>query len=105
MDYTNSTVERRTSQAHDTVEAVAAKANQKLAPAIDRVARAAHETVDKVAQAAVPAADWINESAGQLRVQQEQLVESSRDYIRERPLLTVGFALAAGYLLGRLLRS
>lgn len=105
MEHVNSAVERTASQAHDAVDAAAAKANQKLAPAVDRVARAAHETVDKVARAAVPAADWINESAGQLKQQQEQLIESSRDYIRERPLLTVGVALGAGYLIGRLLRS
>jgi len=105
MELTSSTVERRTSQAHDAVDAVAAKASQKVAPAIDRVARAAHETVNKVAQAAAPAADWLNESAAAVRQQQEQLIESCRGYVRERPLVTVGVALAAGYLIGRLLRS
>ena len=53
MELTSSTVERKASQAHNAVDAAAAKATEKAAPAIDRVARAAHDTVDKVAQAAV----------------------------------------------------
>jgi ElaB/YqjD/DUF883 family membrane-anchored ribosome-binding protein len=105
MEITSSTVERKTSQAHDAVDAAAAKARQNVTPAIDRAARAAHETVDKVAQAAGPAADWFNESAEQFKQQQAQLMESCRGYVRERPLVTVGVALAAGYLIGRLLRS
>jgi len=104
MELTSSTVERKASQAHDAVDAAAAKASEKAAPAIDRVARAAHDTVDKVAQAAGPAADWLNQSAEQLRRQQEQLVDGSRSYIRERPLVAIGVALAAGYLVGRLMR-
>jgi ElaB/YqjD/DUF883 family membrane-anchored ribosome-binding protein len=104
MELTSSTVERKASQAHNAVDAAAAKATEKAAPAIDRVARAAHDTVDKVAQAAAPAADWLNQSAAQLRQQQEQLVDGSRSYIRERPLVAIGVALAAGYLVGRLMR-
>ena len=97
MELTSSTVERKAGQAHDAVDAVAAKATEKAA-------RVAHETVDKVAQAAAPAADWLNQSAAQLQRQQEQLVDGSRSYIRERPLVAIGIALAAGYLAGRLMR-
>jgi ElaB/YqjD/DUF883 family membrane-anchored ribosome-binding protein len=104
MELTSSTVERKAGQAHDAVDAAAVKASAIAAPAIDRVARAAHETVDKVAQVAGPAADWLNQSAEQLQRQQEQLVEGSRSYIRERPLVAIGVALAAGYLAGRLMR-
>jgi ElaB/YqjD/DUF883 family membrane-anchored ribosome-binding protein len=104
MELTSSIVERKASQAHDAVDAAAAKASEKATPAIDRVARAAHETVDKVAQAAVPAAEWLNQSADQLKRQQEQLVDGCRSYIRGRPLVTIGVALAAGYLAGRLVR-
>jgi hypothetical protein len=39
MELTSSTVERKASQAHDAVDAAAAKASEKAAPAIDRVAR------------------------------------------------------------------
>jgi len=104
MELTSSTVERKASQAHDAVEAATAKASEKVAPAIDRVARAAHDTVDKVAQAAGPAADWLNQSAEQLKQQQQQIVDGCRGYVRQRPLVAVGVALAVGYLAGRLIR-
>jgi len=56
----------------------------------------------KVAQAAQPAAEWIGDSAVRVRQTQDQMVTSARDYIRERPLITLGVALAAGYLIGRI---
>ena len=104
MELTSSTVERKASQAHQAVDAAAAKALNTAAPVIDRVAQAAHQTVDRVAQAAVPAADWFTHSAQQLKQQQEELVTTSRGYIRERPLVAVGIALAFGYLVGRIWR-
>lgn len=111
MELTSSTVERKASQAHQAVDAAhqavdaaAAKALNTTAPVIDRVAQAAHQTVDRVAQAAVPTADWITHSAQQLKQQQEELVTTSRSYIRERPLVAVGLALAFGYLVGRIWR-
>jgi len=104
MELTSSTVDRKASQAHDAVDAAAAKASERVAPAIDRAARAAHDTVDKVAQAAGPAADWLNQSAEQLKAQQQQLVDGCRSTIRERPLVAIGIALFAGYLAGRLVR-
>jgi ElaB/YqjD/DUF883 family membrane-anchored ribosome-binding protein len=98
----NNAVERTASQAHQTVDELARRATDKAGPAIDRVARAAHQTVDKVAQAAQPAAEWIGDSAERVKQTQDQMVTSARDYIRERPLITLGVALAAGYLIGRL---
>jgi ElaB/YqjD/DUF883 family membrane-anchored ribosome-binding protein len=98
----NNAIERTASQAHQAVDDIARKATDKAGPAIDRVARAAHQTVDKVAQAAHPAAEWIGDSAERVRQTQEQMIAASRDYVRERPLLTLGVALAVGYLIGRL---
>ena len=102
MELTSNPMERKTSQAHQAIDTAAAKAAERVAPTIDRVAQAAHQTVDKVAQAAGPAADWISQNAEQLRKHQEQLIEGARSYVRDRPLVAVGVAIAAGYLIGRL---
>jgi ElaB/YqjD/DUF883 family membrane-anchored ribosome-binding protein len=104
MELSSDSVERKANQAHLAVDSAAAKATERAAPAIDRAAQAAHQTVDKVAQAAAPAADWINQNAEQLKQQQEALLEGCRSYVRDRPLVAVGVALAAGYLVGRLAR-
>ena len=104
MELTSSAVERTANQAHQAVDAAATKANEKIPPAIDRIADAAHRTVDRAAQAAGPAAEWLNESAAQMRQQQQQLVHECRRTIRERPLMAVVVALVAGYCVGRLVR-
>jgi len=104
MELTGSPVERKANQAHQVVDDVAKKAADKVAPTIDRVAQAAHQTVDKVAGAAAPAAEWVTQNADQLKQQQDALIESCRGYVRERPLVVLGAALAAGYLFGRLTR-
>ncbi len=104
MELTSNAVERAANRAHRVVDAAAAQANEKIPPAIDRVADAAHRTVDRAAQAAGPAADWLSESADQLRQQQQQLVAECRRTIRARPLAAVSVALAAGYCVGRLVR-
>lgn len=83
-------------------DTAAAKINEQAPPAIDRVAEAAHCTVDKAAQAAGPAADWVNQNVEQLKHQQQQIVGDCRGYIRGRPLVAIGIALTAGYLVGRL---
>ena len=104
METTGSPIERKANQAHQIVDDVAKQAADKAAPAIDRVAQAAHQTVDKVAGAAAPAAEWVMQSADQLKQQQDELLESCRGYVRERPLVVLGVALVAGYLFGRLTR-
>jgi ElaB/YqjD/DUF883 family membrane-anchored ribosome-binding protein len=104
MELSSNSVERKANQAHLAVDSVATKATEKAAPVIDRAAQAAHQAVDKVAEAAAPAADWISQNADQLKQQQEALLEGCRGYVRDRPLVAVGVALAAGYLVGRLAR-
>ena len=104
MDLTVSPVERKANQAHQMVDNAARQATDKAAPAIDRVAQVAHSTVDKVAGAAGPAAEWVGETAAELKQQRDALLDSCRVVVRERPLVVLGVALAAGYLLGRLSR-
>ena len=104
MELSSNSVDRKANQAHLAVDTAAAKATDKAGPSIDRAAQAAHQTVDKVAQAAAPAADWISQNAEQLKEQQEMLLEGCRSYVRDRPLVAVSVAIAAGYLIGRLAR-
>lgn len=94
-------VDRTASAAHGTVDKVAAAAT----PAIDRLAAGAHQVVDKVAGAAGSAAEMAATKGGQLRAQQEQLFESCRGYVRDNPLTALGIAVAAGFVLSRVLSN
>ena len=85
-------------------------------PAIERVARGAHSAVDRVAGTASSAVErvrtgvqgalgTVNERMHDLQSNGDVWVDTARERVREHPLATIGIALAAGYLLARILRS
>jgi ElaB/YqjD/DUF883 family membrane-anchored ribosome-binding protein len=84
-------------------------------PAVERVARSAHSAVDRVAGTASSAVErvrsgvhgavgTVSERMHDLSSTREVWTDSARERVREHPLAAVGVALAAGYLLARLLR-
>lgn len=100
-------VSRASSSAHATVNSIAGAADEaarKAKPAIDRVAAMAHQAVDKAAGAAAPTADWLTERRESLNATQEKLVAGASSYVSANPLKAVGIALAAGFLLSRIIR-
>ncbi len=101
MEASSNMVERRANVSHDALEAAAARAREKAAPAIDRIAQVAHQTVDGVAHAADGAAGWVGQSAEQWQARQEQALEACRSSVRERPMVAIGIALLAGFIVGR----
>jgi ElaB/YqjD/DUF883 family membrane-anchored ribosome-binding protein len=67
-------------------------------PAVDRLTSGAHGAVESLAGAA----DSISSKGESFLARQSQKLESSRAYVRENPLTTVGIAVAAGWLVARL---
>lgn len=89
--------DRMTKGAHSGIDA----ASEAVHPSVDRAAAGAHRAVknaDEMADHAVEAM----ERAG---VKKDQMVTASSDYMRDHPLLTLGLAVTAGYVLSRLLSS
>jgi len=75
---------------------------------VAKVADQAHAATDRVAQKAT-ASDAVHNSldsvakrADAIRQGPNDLLEAGAEYIRARPYAAVGFALALGYLVGRL---
>lgn len=79
----------------------------------DRAARGAHETIDRVAEHARSTEDRLRESAShageRARATAEQVRERGREYgddiqrfVVARPLMALGIAFAAGWLISRL---
>lgn len=67
--------------------------------AADATARGAHKATDK-------AAEWRDrgaELAAGARERTDEAIGSVRDFVREKPMQSVAIALAAGWLVGRLL--
>ena len=70
---------------------------------IDKASKSAHEAVDKIANAGNQAAETLGEKGAQLKNAEQQLMEDCRVYVRDNPITSVGIAVAAGFLLSRVL--
>lgn len=93
-------VDRASVGAHDALNQISEAAR----PAMDRMASSAHGVVDTVTGAATAAVETLGIKGGQLNNAQEKLVATTRTYLREKPIASLGIAVAAGWILSRLLR-
>lgn len=105
--YPESALNKASSGAHATVDSLAEAADhavRKAKPAIEQAAAMAHQAVDKAANVAAPAADWLTEQGESLTAAQKQLVADTTRYIAANPLKSVAIALAAGFVISRIVR-
>jgi len=91
------TMQRMSKSAHDGIDS----ASRAVHPTIDRAAAGAHKAVESADEMANQAAETL-EKAG---VKSEELLNAGTTYMREHPLLTLGLAVSAGYVLSRVLAS
>lgn len=94
-------VERATVAAHDTIDSMSDAAQ----PAIDHMRSGAHKAVDSAGVAATHAAGAVGGTGDQLQDTGKRIAERTGGYVREHPVASLGIAVAAGYLLSRLLTS
>ena len=80
------------------------QARSGAAAGADYAAQAAHRRIDQAAGGATAAADWLTQKAGDYTRAPPAALDSTCEAIRARPLMSVGIALAAGYILGRIAR-
>ena len=66
---------------------------------LSKAAASAHGAVDQVADAAAPASRWLDEQLGSAGA---RLADSTCKYVAAHPLQSLGLALMAGYMIGRL---
>lgn len=101
------TLNKASGGAHAAVDSIANAADEaarKAKPAIDKVASMAHQAVDKAVDAAAPTADWIAEQGESLKATQKKLLADTCSYVSAHPLQSVAIAIAAGFLIGRVMR-
>jgi ElaB/YqjD/DUF883 family membrane-anchored ribosome-binding protein len=94
-------VDKGSASAHDAIDKVSDAAR----PVADRIASGAHQAVDKIASAASQVGETLGVKGEQLKGVQLRAMEKCRGYVRENPIVSFGIAIAAGYLLSRLLSS
>lgn len=70
---------------------------------IDKASNSVHEVVDKIAGASNQAVEALGEKTEQLKNAEQQMMNDCRSYIQNNPATSMGIAVAAGFLLSRLL--
>jgi ElaB/YqjD/DUF883 family membrane-anchored ribosome-binding protein len=95
----NQAAGRYSAAAHQTVDRLAGNAH----PAVDRLAEGAHGAVDRLAEMATATAERVGRQTDQLNQARQRLGNSCSTYVHDNPLTSIGLAVAAGYLLSRLL--
>ena len=71
---------------------------------VGRLSSTVHQTVDKLADGAARAVDKLSSQHQWIKEAPPRALASSKSWIQDKPLETVGIALAVGYAVGRLLR-
>jgi ElaB/YqjD/DUF883 family membrane-anchored ribosome-binding protein len=93
--------DKATVAAHDAIDSAA----DATRPAIDHMVANAHETVDRAGVAATHAAGALGVKGDQLNASSQRIIERASVYVRENPVTSISMAVAAGYVLSRLLSS
>ncbi len=98
-------VARRIDQAATGTHEAIQRATDAARPTVDRMASGAHQAVDRIAEVATQAADTLSVKGGQLHDAQDRLLKNTSAYMRDHPVASLGIAVAAGFLLSRLIGS
>lgn len=94
-------IEQAGTGAHNTIDKVADAAR----PVVDRMASGAHQAVDSIAGVAGQAAESLNVNGARLKDAQTRLFDEWGGYVRANPVASLGIAIAAGFVLSRVLGS
>ena len=70
---------------------------------IERAKSSVHDAVDRIADSASQAAQKLNVKADQMKEWQQTLLQNCSEYVREKPLQSLGIAVASGFILSRIL--
>ncbi len=70
---------------------------------IDKTSHFAHEAVDKITSATNLAADALEEKSQQLKSAEQRMMKNCQSYVRDNPIAALGMAVAAGFMMSRLL--
>lgn len=68
----------------------------------DKVSDSAHKAYDKIADATDQAVEALGEKGKQLKKNEQRVLKNCRGYISDNPIASVSIAVAAGFLLSRL---
>lgn len=71
---------------------------------LDRASANVHEIVDDTASAIAPAANWVSDRIAEASESGSNAVGQSSHYISKNPIKSVAIAVAAGFLIAKIVR-
>jgi ElaB/YqjD/DUF883 family membrane-anchored ribosome-binding protein len=78
--------------------------SENAAATVDKIASSAHQAVDRIASAATSAASQFGVKGDDVLAAKDRMLDSAREYVREKPIAALGIALAAGFIISRIMR-
>ena len=76
----------------------------RMAGAAGRVAEIAHQAVDKVTDVSGSGASWLTAKGERIKETQRKAAADAGKYVVAHPWKSLGFALAAGFVISRFIR-
>lgn len=101
----NGTYARKAEEIANGLHGAINSAANAASPVIDNLTASAHQAADKMAGSASRAAEVLEQKSRQLKDSQARLTESCRTHMREKPLTSLGIAVAAGVLLALIFKN
>ena len=95
------TVNSASSSAHQAID----RASDAVSPVVTQLAASAHHATDRVAAAANQAVGTLRGAGAQFKNVPNRLTEGCSTYVQEKPMTSLGIALAGGFLLALLMRA
>ena len=96
----NSAIDKASSAVHSVIDDAAR--NAKIP--VDRMATIAHDASEKAVSAGNQATDWLSKRTEELSAPPKKLIADTSKYVSENPLKSLGIAVIAALVVGRLMR-
>ena len=97
---TDNAIDKASTAAHSAIDEAARKAKMP----VDRMAEIAHGVSDKAVSAGIQATEWVSRRSGELTATPKKLMADTSSYVSANPLKSLGIAVLAALVVGRLMR-
>ena len=91
--------------AESTMDKAIDKSSEILRPVLDLLVAGMHDAADKLSDVASQALDKAASTGNYLMDSEARMVANCRNYVRAKPMRSIGMAMVAGYALNWLMRQ
>lgn len=104
IDSISNNLANKVDELNSTVHQAIRDGSNAARPAADHFAAGVHHAIDRVTDVANQTVRSLDDTGAQIKSSASHLVSHCSGYVKQKPLTSLGVALAAGFLLGQLVR-